>query len=229
MNEAPMIYKAMSAAMAEIGAVTKDKRNAQQGFMYRGIDDVMNALHPVLSKHGLFLAPEVLEHRREERQTKNGSNLIYSVMKIRYTMYAGDGSNVSATVIGEGMDSADKSSNKAMAIAMKYAMFQLFCIPTEEMANADPDGHSPPDSTPVNQTPPAPPSAPPVKMKKETPAAVVLNRICSRYQVDAYGFAYMRAVLVNDGVIEDKPSAEMTEQDWLALERAIDQKFGDGQ
>jgi len=144
--ETPMIYKAISKAMAEIGAIGKDKRNQQQGFQYRGIDDVMNALYPVLSKNGLFLAPEVLEHTREERQTQRGGNLIYSVMKIKYTLYAEDGSNVSATVIGEGMDSADKSSNKAMSVAMKYAMFQLFCIPTEEML--DPDASSPEPSVP---------------------------------------------------------------------------------
>lgn len=142
-----MIYKAIAKVMAEVGAIGKDKRNQQQGFQYRGIDDVMNALYPVLSKHGLFLTPEVLEHHREERQTARGGNLIYSILKIKYTMYAEDGSHVSATVIGEGMDSADKSSNKAMSVAMKYAMFQLFCIPTEEMV--DPDAYSPEPSIPA--------------------------------------------------------------------------------
>lgn len=140
------IYGAIAAAMSEIGAIQKSKRNAQQGFQYRGIDDVMNALYPILSRHGLFIAPEVLEHTREERTTKNGGNLIYSILKIRYTMYAEDGSSVSAVVIGEGMDSADKSSNKAMSVGMKYALFQLFCIPTEEMV--DPDAETPPESEP---------------------------------------------------------------------------------
>lgn len=147
MNERPQIYEAIVKAMADIGAIGKEKKNQQQGFLYRGIDDVMNALYPVLSKHGLFLTPEVLEHKREERQTKSGSNLIYSILKVRYTLYAADGSNVSAVVIGEGMDSADKSSNKALSVAMKYAMFQLFCIPTEEMI--DPDSETPPESTPA--------------------------------------------------------------------------------
>ena len=40
-----------------------------------------------------------------------------------------------------GMDSGDKATNKAMAIAFKYACFQVFCIPTEEMI--DPDAESP--------------------------------------------------------------------------------------
>ena len=145
------IYGAIAAAMGEIGAISKSKQNKQQGFQYRGIDDVMNALYPILSRHGLFLTPEVLEHTREERTTKSGGNLIYSILKIRYTLYADDGSSVSATVIGEGMDSADKSSNKAMSVGMKYALFQLFCIPTEEMKEMDdkmedPDAETPPES-----------------------------------------------------------------------------------
>lgn len=143
-----MIYKAMCDAMADIGAVSKGQTNQQQHFRYRGIDDAMNALYPVLAKHGLFITPEVLEQRREERTTKNGGNLIYSILKVKYTMYARDGSSVSAIVIGEGMDSADKSSNKAISAAMKYAIFQMFCIPTEDMRDNDPDKETPPESKP---------------------------------------------------------------------------------
>ncbi len=140
------IYKAIPAAMADIGAIGKDSRNQQQGFMYRGIDAVMNALNPVLQKHGLFVVPEVLEQTREERQTSKGGNLLYSILRMKYTLCADDGSSVSAVVIGEGMDSGDKASNKAMSVAYKYAMFQLFSIPTEEMK--DPDAETPPESTP---------------------------------------------------------------------------------
>ncbi len=133
------IYEAISNVMADIGAIGKDKRNSQQNFNYRGVDDVMNALQPCLVKHKIFVAPEVLEYTREERQTKTGGNLVYTIMKIRYTFYAADGTAISATVIGEAMDSADKSSNKAMSVAFKYACFQVFCIPTEEMIDPDAD------------------------------------------------------------------------------------------
>ena len=134
------IYKLIGRAIGEIGAIAKDKRNPQQGFMYRGIDQVYNALNPVMAKLGLFITPEILEQRREERQTAKGGALIYTILTIRFTVYAPDGSNVSLSVIGEAMDSGDKSTNKAMSVAMKYAMFQLFCIPTEEMI--DPDGET---------------------------------------------------------------------------------------
>lgn len=136
-----MIYKAISNVMSEIGAVGKNQKNQQQGFMFRGIDAVMNAISPALIKNKVFVVPEILEQIREERQTKNGSNLIYSVCRVKYTFFAEDGSNVQAIVIGEGMDSGDKATNKAMSIAFKYACFQVFCIPTEEMQ--DPDAESP--------------------------------------------------------------------------------------
>ncbi len=135
------IYETINAVMNEIGAIGKDSKNAQQGFMFRGIDAVMNALAPALQKHKLFIVPEVLDQRREERQTKSGNNLIYSVCTIKYTFYAEDGSHIEATVIGEGMDSGDKATNKAMSIAFKYACFQVFCIPTEEMIDPDAECH----------------------------------------------------------------------------------------
>lgn len=142
MNEAPpKIYKAISDVMADIGAVGKNQRNQQQGFMFRGIDAVMNAINPALIKHHVFVVPEILEQSREERTTKTGSHLIYSICKIKYTFYAEDGSNITAITIGEGMDSGDKATNKAMAIAFKYACFQVFCIPTEEMKDPDEECH----------------------------------------------------------------------------------------
>ena len=135
------IYQAIIGVMADIGAIGKDKKNAQQGFKYRGVDDVMNALQPVMVKHGLFVVPEIIDQRREERQTSRGGNLIYSVCTVRYTFYAKDGSSVQCVVIGEGMDSGDKATNKAMSIAFKYACFQVFCIPTEEMKDPDAEVH----------------------------------------------------------------------------------------
>lgn len=148
----PEIYSKINAIMREIPAIGKDKQNKQQGFAYRGIDDVMNALFPLLAKHGVFVVPEVLDTSRTERQTKNGGNMSFTVSTVRYTFFATDGSSVSAVTTGEGMDSADKSTNKAMAAAMKYAFFQTFCIPTEEAGNDDPDRETPPESTPVQKS-----------------------------------------------------------------------------
>ena len=140
-TEKKNIFESIQAVMGEIGAVGKTSKNAQQGFMYRGIDAVMNALQPALIKHGVFVVPEILEQTREERVNAKGTTLIYSICKIKYNFYAQDGSSVFATVIGEGMDTGDKATNKAMSIAFKYACFQVFCIPTEEMVDPDAEVH----------------------------------------------------------------------------------------
>jgi len=161
------VYQAICGVISEIGAIEKSKKNQQQGFMYRGVDDVMNALQPLLVKYKVFIVPEVLEQTREERTTKNGNTVIYSVCKVKYTFYADDGSSVQAVVVGEGMDSGDKATNKAMSIAFKYACFQTFCIPTEEMVDPDTESH---EITPKGQKPPkTPPKQPnnPTKPTKE--------------------------------------------------------------
>lgn len=143
------IHTAISAIISEIGHIGKDKKNTQQGFMFRGIDQVMNTMKPLLAKHGVFIVPEVIDRQREERQTSTGKILIYSILTIKHHFIATDGSEVCSVTVGEGMDSADKASNKAMAIAFKYACFQVFCIPTEDMAKDDPDGYSPEPTTAV--------------------------------------------------------------------------------
>ena len=136
------IYEAICGVMEDIGAVGKNDVNKQQGFKYRSIDAVMNALSPAMIKHKVFCVPELLEQSREERQSAKGTQLIYSICRMRYRFYTTDGSYVEAVTVGEGMDSGDKATNKAMAIAFKYACFQTFCIPTEELMD-DPDRDSP--------------------------------------------------------------------------------------
>jgi len=89
----------------------------------------------------VFTVPKVLESSREERPSKSGGVLIWTFLEIEYTFFANDGSSVVAVVTGEGMDSGDKSANKAMAVAHKYALLQIFSIPTEEAK--DPENDSP--------------------------------------------------------------------------------------
>lgn len=131
------IYAAISAVMNDVGAVSKNDKNDYDKYKYRGIDAVMNALSPAMVKNKVFVIPQVLESSREERAGKNGGSMIYSIVKVKYTFYTDDGSSVESIVIGEAMDRSDKSTNKAMSAAFKYACFQTFCIPTEEMKDSE--------------------------------------------------------------------------------------------
>ena len=140
-NATPLIYKKIIEVMADINAIGKDRRNQQQGFQFRGIDDVMNELHSSLAKCGVFVVPQVLDEARTTGKTKSGGDMFYTRLKIKFTFYAEDGSFIESVVIGEAMDTGDKASNKALSVGLKYALLQVFCIPTED--EKDPDAQSP--------------------------------------------------------------------------------------
>ena len=137
MQETEKIYSAIHGVISDIGAITKEKKNTQGGYMYRGVDDVMNALQPALIKNKLFIVPTVKNEQREERASKSGGTVLYTRLTVEFRFFAEDGSNIVATVIGEAMDSGDKATNKALSVAYKYACFQVFCIPTDEADDAD--------------------------------------------------------------------------------------------
>ncbi len=154
-----LIYQKIPAIMAEVGAIAKGQQNAQQRYKYRGIDDVYNQLHDILAKHEVFTVPYVVSSEREERPSTSGGVLAFTTAVIDYHFTATDGSAVTARVIGQGMDSGDKDANKAMAVAHKYALLQVFAIPTDDAKDPEVDSPEPaapqaplkaPEATPEN-------------------------------------------------------------------------------
>lgn len=131
------IYEAIANVMKDVGVVGKDAKNNFDNYVYRSIDGVMNALNPAMVKNHVFVTPTVLDSQREERVGNKGTTMVYTILTVKYTFYTDDGSSVDCVVIGEAMDRSDKSTNKAMSAAFKYACFQTFCIPTEEMIDSE--------------------------------------------------------------------------------------------
>lgn len=138
------VYEAISAvgqALAQHG-ISKDRKNQQQGYSFRGIDDCLNALATVLPANKLVILPEVLERDCVERQTKSGGSLFYTTVKVRFQFtHTEDQSKHDVVIYGEAMDSGDKATNKAMSAAYKYAVLLTFCIPTEGDNDADAHTH----------------------------------------------------------------------------------------
>jgi hypothetical protein len=128
------VYEAIAKVMLAMGkeGIAKDRKNQQQGYQFRGIDDV----------YKLCMLPTVLERECEERQSAKGGALFYVTVKVRFDLVsAEDGSKHEITTYGEAMDSGDKATNKAMSAAYKYAAMQAFCIPTEGDNDADGQTH----------------------------------------------------------------------------------------
>lgn len=140
------VYLAINSVQADLASIgiTKFRENSQQNYMFRGIDDIYNAVSGILAKNKLCIIPRVVSRVSEARQSRSGGTLFYVTVEVHYDFVsASDGSSCTAVFYGEAMDSADKATNKAMSAAYKYMMIQTFCIPTEGDNDADARTHEP--------------------------------------------------------------------------------------
>lgn len=136
-----VLIAAVSEEIAKTG-ISKDRKNDQQGYKFRGIDDVYNALAPIIAKHKLVILPRMLSRVQTERTTAKGGVLFCVVVDAEFDFVSAfDGTKHTTKAYGEAMDSADKATNKAMSAAYKYTAFQTFCIPTEGDNDADQKTH----------------------------------------------------------------------------------------
>jgi hypothetical protein len=175
----PHVYTAIAKVMELIAkqGISKDRKNDSQGYAFRGIDDVYNALAPILSESSLCILPYVKSREVLERQTRSGGALFYVTVAVDFALVSAiDGSSHTISVVGEAMDSGDKATNKAMSAAYKYACMQAFCIPTEGDNDADKHTHEvAPSTVTKNEIQ--------VIEKLAEAAGVELDAVCSAYGI----------------------------------------------
>ena len=192
------IHKAIVSVMRQIGAIGKNSRNDFQNFDFRGIDAVMNAMHPLLLKHGVYPAPQCLSQEIHPVVVKN-KPASHALLSMRYVFTAEDGSHVDVVVPGEAIDYGDKACNKAMAVAYKYAMCQLFCIPTDL-----PD----PDAQCYDSPTPAPPALAPRGCDAEKAALFGWMKGC----ITAAGVTEIEAGPIALAIVKAEVGLPVTEQ-----------------
>jgi len=138
-NKLP-IAQALSEVMKAVGAIAKKDKNTAQGFNFRGIDSVVNAVSPALQKFGVVVVPSVEEYDYQTVEIgRNRTAMGHVRVKVTYTFIGVNGDAIKATVVGEAMDSGDKATAKAMSVAFRTALLQSLSLPTDEV---DPDAHS---------------------------------------------------------------------------------------
>ena len=184
----PAVYQAIAAVMKDMAAegIGKSRKNQQQNYNFRGIDDVYNALAPILARHQLCMLPRILSREVVERATKSGGVLFYTTVEAEFDLVSAvDGSKHTIRTVGEAMDSADKSSNKAMSAAYKYAAMQAFCIPTEGDNDADAHTHEVAARRPAQNNAPVPISDEQRDLIQQLApnAGKTLQGICEAYRV----------------------------------------------
>ncbi|WP_257834583.1 ERF family protein [Burkholderia glumae] len=186
------VYKAIASVAATLAkeGIGKGRRNQQQGYQFRGIDDVYNALSTVLAANDLVILPRMISREVTERQTKQGGALFYVTVEAEFDFVsAEDGSKHTVKTFGEAMDSGDKATNKAMSAAYKYCAMQTFCIPTEGDNDADATTHE------VASGLPAP------VLKRHTDAIAAASNMTELKA--AYAAGYRAAHAVKDAVAEE--------------------------
>ena len=119
-----------------------------------------------------------------------GYNGVHTPLTVEYTFRSlVDGSTVAAVVCGEGTDSADKGTSKAMAMAYKACMIQSFSIPINGQdvdgdagIGYDGDGY---DGDAPTEAPPAIISARQMGevMRRAKELGIKPERICAMYGI----------------------------------------------
>ena len=133
------IFKALSAVQSDLSKVgiAKNQKNSHQGYKFRGIDDVLNTLAPIIAEHGVLIIPNVLSKDIKTTATKNGGVASHVILEVGFVLYDSEGDSICHTAYGEALDTSDKAVNKAMTAAYKYFLFQAFCIPIDGVEDAD--------------------------------------------------------------------------------------------
>lgn len=134
------IHEAMHAVQAEMSkvGVGKDGYNQQQRFQFRAWDDVQQKLSPFLAKHKMLVIPHVTKREQTEHSTKSGGMQFKVVLSGEIAFVSGvDGSEYRYPAVGEGMDSGDKATSKALTMMVKYALLHGLQIPLHGVDDAD--------------------------------------------------------------------------------------------
>lgn len=156
MSDLPSVEQAWSAVKKDVGAISKSERNKQQGFNFRGVDTVVNAVSPVLDKHGVFVTPYPEDITTTIYKTDKGTTMHSAIVKMRYTVRGPAGDSFDGGAYGEAADAGDKAVSKAQSVAYRVFLLQGLTIPTDE---ADPDQDAHQRATPAQRQAPSQPNA----------------------------------------------------------------------
>lgn len=135
----PTVQQAWSAVMGDVTSLGKHQRNSQQNFNFRGIDDVMNLVGPVLRKHQVSIIPTTRSVERRDFTSSKGTVMRETVVDVCFTIVGPGGDEIVGSAFGESSDAGDKSMPKAMSVAFRTFLLQALCLPTDE---PDPDSES---------------------------------------------------------------------------------------
>lgn len=177
-NGQPTVVVALAAVMEDVRAVRKADKNTTpgQGYLFRGIDAVMNAAGPAFRKHGIVVMPMLEEVAYRDVRTSQDKPSRECTVKVRYRFHGPAGDYLDCVTPGESMDFGDKGAAKAMSVAYRIALLQALCLPTDD---TDPDAQSYERGESARPTSAAPP-----KLSPADEARQQLLNVCTAMELD---------------------------------------------
>jgi hypothetical protein len=133
------INEALVSVRSDIGVIGKAERNTQQGFMFRGVDTILNKVGPAMEVHGVNCYPVLQSLDTRDITSSKGTRMREVTVTVAYHYVGPEGDEFVAVVPGESTDAGDKAVSKAMSVALRTSHIQTFQIPT---GHADPDSQS---------------------------------------------------------------------------------------
>ncbi|AYQ99057.1 ERF family ssDNA binding protein [Mycobacterium phage BaboJay] len=182
----PTVFEAWSRVMSDVQAISKDSRNEQQHFNFRGIDAVMNVVGPALRAHGVTVIPRAVEEYSERYETqprgnRPGTPMINRLVRVEFTVFGPRGDWFAGTTYGEAADSGDKAMSKAHSVAYRTFLLQALTIPTDE-PDPDEDAH---ERAPRQERRREPKDEPPPLSDENAEGRAELREFCEENNLDA--------------------------------------------
>ncbi|ALF00369.1 ssDNA binding protein, ERF family [Mycobacterium phage Archie] len=203
-SDTPTVFEAWNRVMRDVQFLSKNSRNEQQRFNFRGIDAVMNAVGPVLREHGVIVVPTGVEHEAERYLSKSGAQMCNRTAAMTYRVYGPAGDYFDGTAVGEAADSGDKSMTKAESVALRTFLLQSLMLPTDD---PDPDASSHERAVPVRSQAATPP---PVGNADSAAARAKLRELATSKNWDLNGIANKFAEHNKGRELKDATAEEVT-------------------
>jgi hypothetical protein len=136
------LAKAKLKVMASVPYIQKERKPGLN-YSFAGEAAIIEKLHPAFREAGLVWAVTGCEVvASEQYSTKSGASMNRVMVKATYSLtHAESGQAEQIQAVGEGADSGDKATSKAMTSALKYALRQTFLIETGDDPDHTPSEH----------------------------------------------------------------------------------------
>ena len=132
--EFDLVIDAMVAVALEVAPVAKTSKTPSQmgGYSYRGIDDVVNTVSPLMAKNGLIIIPAIKQTKAEQYNEKWRMNTVRFQFRIAHR----SGQYIDTEMVAQALDPGDKAIGKSTSYALRELLCRMFLIPTGDDTEA---------------------------------------------------------------------------------------------